>query len=472
MVAQKQSHRLAVNSAPCYLRFARMIHSYWRPLIGPLITLASVIAIHAVNHSLYAIPSPLALPLFSVVFSAAMGGIAPGLVSAFISLGAAPTSLSAAGLPLQLNSNDLVQLAVMAVTAPASAVIIGLIRARAIQTMQQLQAMRFAAQGSHRELIALRAGLDRIEVGTVLLDQWRNVQFVNRAFRRIWRVPEELCDAKPTFARLLMFHGRNGEGGAVPSAQFDACIQAQLDLIRTGDEQPLDVRFANGEVFRFGCKALPDGGRFLSYGNVTDLIRHTDTLEEIASIDGLTRLHNRRHFLHLAETEWARFRRYGRTFAMLVVDIDRFKSINDKYGHDIGDRALVEVAHILRSRKRTSDIVARLGGEEFVLLLPEMSLDSACAAADRMRRAVAETSIIVEDGTISVTISVGVSITHEGMDGISQLLKEADVALYDAKHTGRNRVCAFGRAKSEAGEARVSDIRPVVSVMRPAVKTA
>jgi hypothetical protein len=176
-----------------------MIHSYWRPLIGPLITLASVIAIHAVNHSLYAIPSPLALPLFSVVFSAAMGGIAPGLVSAFISLGAAPTSLSAAGLPLQLNSNDLVQLAVMAVTAPASAVIIGLIRARAIQTMQQLQAMRFAAQGSHRELIALRAGLDRIEVGTVLLDQWRNVQFVNRAFRRIWRVPEELLRRQADF---------------------------------------------------------------------------------------------------------------------------------------------------------------------------------------------------------------------------------------------------------------------------------
>jgi diguanylate cyclase (GGDEF)-like protein len=321
--------------------------------------------------------------------------------------------------------------------------------------MRQVQTVRFEAQALHRELISLRAGLDRIEVGMVLLDQGRNAQFVNRAFRRIWRLPDELCDAKPTFARLLMFHERNAVSCAVPSTQFDACIASQLEMIQTGDEQPVDIRFTNGEVFRFGCKALPDGGRFLSYGNVTDLIHRTDTLEEIASIDGLTRLYNRRHFLELAENEWARFRRYGRTFAMLVIDVDHFKSINDRYGHDIGDRALVAVADALRSKKRASDIVGRLGGEEFALLLPEMSLDSAYAAADRLRIAVADTTITAEEGTISVTVSVGVSITDDGMDGIAELLKEADVALYDAKRTGRNRVCAFDRSKSDARSGRI-----------------
>ena len=194
--------------------------------------------------------------------------------------------------------------------------------------------MRFAAQGSHRELIALRAGLDRIEVGTVLLDQWRNVQFVNRAFRRIWRVPEELCDAKPTFARLLMFHGRNGEGSAVPSAQFDACIQAQLDLIRTGDEQPLDVRFARRGL-SLRLQGLPDGGRFLSYGNVADLIRHRYAVAN-APPQPTAFSPSCRDRMGAFSTLWANIR-HARCRHR------RFKSINDKYRHDISDRAVLKL---------------------------------------------------------------------------------------------------------------------------------
>ena len=99
----------------------------------------------------------------------------------------------------------------------------------------------------------------------------------------------------------------------------------------------------------------------------------------------MTGLNNRRNFLSLAETEWSRFRRYGRPLALLMCDIDHFKRVNDSYGHDAGDEVIKTVADILQKQKRASDIVGRLGGEEFALVLPEATLDSAVAAGERLR---------------------------------------------------------------------------------------
>ena len=126
-----------------------------------------------------------------------------------------------------------------------------------------------------------------------------------------------------------------------------------------------------GETIRFKWTVLPDGGRMLSYTQVTDLVQRADEWEDLASIDGLTGLFNRRHFLELAESEWSRFDRYERPLSLVMIDIDRFKSINDRFGHDVGDRVIEHVASICREGKRASDIVARIGGEEFVMLLPE-----------------------------------------------------------------------------------------------------
>jgi len=216
-----------------------------------------------------------------------------------------------------------------------------------------------------------------------------------------------------------------------------------MDLIRTGEEGPLQIRFANGAVIQFRCKPLPDGGRLLTYGNVSELARQAEALEQLASLDAMTGLNNRRNFFVLAENEWSRFKRYGRPLAFLMIDIDHFKSVNDTYGHDVGDEVLKSVAHTLRHHKRTSDIVGRLGGEEFGLILPEATLDSAVAAGERFRQLVADCTIAVEGRSIAVTISVGASVTGTKTTGIDEVLKEADVALYEAKRAGRNRVCRF-----------------------------
>jgi diguanylate cyclase (GGDEF)-like protein len=301
-----------------------------------------------------------------------------------------------------------------------------------------------ASKNDRDQLGALRAIVDDLDYGIVLLDRERRVRFVNRAFRRLWRIPDGLAESAPTFIKL-MYHGRGSEAYAVAHEQLGDYVTKQLVLIRTDEERPLTIALRTGEALQFRCKALPDGGRLLTYGRVSELVQDAAALEQLACLDGMTGLNNRRHFLELAETEWSRFRRYGHPVAALMFDIDLFKSVNDKYGHDVGDQVIRVVADVLQKSKRGSDIVGRLGGEEFALILPEATIDNAVAAADRLRRLVAERVVMAGDQRIPVTISAGASVCDAHTSGIEQLLKEADVALYEAKRAGRNRVCRFTR---------------------------
>jgi len=296
------------------------------------------------------------------------------------------------------------------------------------------------------QAVALRATFDDLDYGIVVLDREHRVQFVNRAFRRFWRVPDELAESRQSFVRL-MYHGRGITAYAVSHDRLGDYVAKQMDLIRSGEDRPLNIALCNGEVIQFRCKPLPDGGRLLTYGNVSELARQAEALERLASVDGMTGLNNRRHFLVLAESEWSRFRRYGRPLALLMIDIDLFKSINDKYGHDVGDEVIKSVADILQKHKRTSDVAGRLGGEEFALILPEATLDRAFRAAERLRQLVADLAINIEAHRLSVTISIGASAGDVDMSGVDELLKQADVALYEAKRTGRNRVCRFDRGQ-------------------------
>jgi diguanylate cyclase (GGDEF)-like protein len=311
-----------------------------------------------------------------------------------------------------------------------------------IEPLDDCGALNDQSADTAAELAALRAIVDDLQYGVVVLDKDRRAQFVNRAFRRFWRVPDELADSRQTFVKL-MYHGRGIKAYAMSADKLGDYIAKQLELIRAGDERPLSIRLANGEVVQFRCKALPDGGRLLTYGNVSELADQAEALERLACVDGLTGLSNRRHFLRLAESEWSRFQRYQRPLALLMIDIDFFKSVNDTYGHDAGDAVLKAVAESLNRIKRSSDIAGRLGGEEFALILPEATLDRAVAAAERYRTLIGGRPIIAKGRQISVTVSVGVGVAESGMSGFEDLLKRADVALYEAKNSGRNRVSRF-----------------------------
>jgi diguanylate cyclase (GGDEF)-like protein len=164
-------------------------------------------------------------------------------------------------------------------------------------------------------------------------------------------------------------------------------------------------------------------------------------LEELAVTDALTGLRNRRYLYQELEREFLRARRYGHPFGVLLLDIDHFKKVNDEHGHPVGDRVLTLVGAVLRSTVRNTDMAARFGGEEFMVLAPETGAESCAAFGERIRKAVAQRSADAGGGLPPVTVSIGVATT-ERMDITSHdlLVQRADEALYKAKGQGRNRV--------------------------------
>jgi diguanylate cyclase (GGDEF)-like protein len=304
------------------------------------------------------------------------------------------------------------------------------------------QGLRVEVAEMAEEVAALREIVDVLNVGIVVLDKDGHVRFMNRVFRYFWRVSDDMVTTDLTFGQLMR-HGRGMRAYAMTHERAEEYLGKQMDIIRSGEDRPLQMRLANGGMIQFRSKTLPRGGHLLSYGNVSELAKEAAAFERLACIDGLTGLNNRRHFMTLAAMEWSRFKRYGRPLALLMMDVDFFKSVNDRYGHGIGDEVIKTVGNIVQNHKRTSDIVGRIGGEEFALLLPEASSDNAAAAGERFRRLVAACSLDAGVERISVTLSVGVGASHNQTSGIEQMMKEADIALYEAKRSGRNRVCRF-----------------------------
>ncbi|GAB2863365.1 hypothetical protein GCM10027277_35040 [Pseudoduganella ginsengisoli] len=174
-----------------------------------------------------------------------------------------------------------------------------------------------------------------------------------------------------------------------------------------------------------------------------ELLMANTKLEQLATTDPLTGIANRRKMTEHIAKELERVRRLRHPLALLMVDIDHFKRINDTYGHEAGDRAIIAVANMLSASLRAIDTVARFGGEEFVLLMPETDLETAGLAAERLREAASLLAVEVDGGlAIALTISIGVAASRpqQAPDTASSLLVRADKALYQAKEEGRNRV--------------------------------
>lgn len=171
------------------------------------------------------------------------------------------------------------------------------------------------------------------------------------------------------------------------------------------------------------------------------LLKLAAEFEYAAKHDALTGLANRREALEQLDTEYQRYLRNNRPFSVLLMDIDLFKAINDTYGHHTGDALINLVAHTLREQCRKVDTLARWGGEEYLALLPETGSDEAVQMANRIREAIASSSVPVDEQPVCATISIGVS-EIQGKESIDRLLQRADEALYLAKTRGRNRVCS------------------------------
>lgn len=183
-----------------------------------------------------------------------------------------------------------------------------------------------------------------------------------------------------------------------------------------------------------------------------DISSHINLHEELrvlAERDGLTGLYNRRHFLENGSAQTAHAHRYQQALAIMALDLDHFKKVNDTYGHHAGDLALQTCARLMQQACRESDIPARIGGEEFAILLPGTPIEGAILVANRLRASIEQQAVVLDDGSsLRLTASFGVATLEEN-DTIDSLLQRADKALYAAKKNGRNRV--------EAGQAHIND---------------
>jgi two-component system cell cycle response regulator len=171
-------------------------------------------------------------------------------------------------------------------------------------------------------------------------------------------------------------------------------------------------------------------------------VQYHEEIYRLMTTDGLTQLHNKRYFDEILDKEVARAKRYNRTFSLIVFDVDHFKDINDRFGHLAGDAILRQLGAVLKGRLRVNDVLARIGGEEFALITPEVGLEGARELAGKINRLIHDTHFEFEGARVEVTVSAGVAEWQEHYGEAWDLHKAADDKMYQAKRNGRDQVCA------------------------------
>jgi len=240
----------------------------WHAISGPILTAATALLAFLIDRHFVPVPNPAPLFVCIVALSASSSGIASGMASAVIAVASSALFFLNHRATPGYDMSDLSRMLLLAATAGGTALITGLLRQKWIDTL--------AWQNKHHATAdRLSAALDQVDIGIVLLDADTRAEFINRAFRDYFKLSDEQADSKPPFI-ALMYHGRDTGAWQLPEDELSAFIAKRTEMIRTGDSTPINIDLADGQVLRFTCTALPDGGRMLSYMPVTDLVRHSD----------------------------------------------------------------------------------------------------------------------------------------------------------------------------------------------------
>jgi PAS domain-containing protein len=240
----------------------------WRAISGPALTTATALIAFYVDRHFVAVPNPAPLFVCIVALASSVSGTTSGMISAVIAvMSSALFFLNHRATP-GYDTSDLARMLLLAATATGTALITGLLRQKWIDAFA-------SEQEHHATAMRLSAALDQVDIGIVLLDSDTRAEFINRAFRDYFSLSDEQADSKPPFI-ALMYHGRDTGAYELPEDELSIFIARRTEMMRAGDSTPININLADGQVLRFSCTALPDGGRMLSYTPVTDLVRHTD----------------------------------------------------------------------------------------------------------------------------------------------------------------------------------------------------
>jgi diguanylate cyclase (GGDEF)-like protein len=282
----------------------------------------------------------------------------------------------------------------------------------------------------------LMDAIDSLGDGFALFDGDFRLQLTNRMFYELYDLSPSHVPVGTSYEEFLR---KVAEKSVVFEAvgQEDLWVKEQLEVVEKESEHFI----ASGRWLRTGQRKTSEGGLVGVYTDITKQKKTEEALRESSLRDHLTGLYNRRHFKTVLEIEIDRWRRYQTPLSLMVLDVDFFKQVNDKYGHEAGDQILDIISTLMTETLRSSDTVARWGGDEFVILLPHTALEFACLLAERIRNAVSQSPLTYGEEQINVTLSIGVAMMSNELSNGDELLVKADLALYRGKDSDRNKVC-------------------------------
>ena len=286
--------------------------------------------------------------------------------------------------------------------------------------------------------------LEELFHGVYCVDRRRKILYWNRAAARLTGYePEEMvgraCPDSP-----LCHTDEDGNylcraGCPLSTTMASGKSSEKRVFLRHRDGHRVAIRVRTSPLRDESGRVVGGVESFVDDSASVDLEERVAELETLAAVDPLTSLSNRRHALQQLESKHNEWQRYGWPYGILLLDIDHFKQVNDTWGHDAGDRALVSVARTLTSKTRASDLVSRWGGEEFLVLARCSTQEQLSVVAESLRGLVASARFrATEEELASVTVSIGGALASAG-DAVEDVIKRSDSALYEAKRSGRNR---------------------------------
>ena len=281
-------------------------------------------------------------------------------------------------------------------------------------------------------------------------------QHVYTAHRDLGKLCQDAGDLAGALAHTEAYHAVEREVRTAEADSRAKALAVRMQVEKAKQESLAHQRDA--ELHRLRNVELAAANRALQE-HAEKLQEQAEELRRLAAEDGLTGLSNRRTLERALAQQFREARRSGAPLAVAMVDIDHFKGINDRFGHQVGDEVLMTVAHLFREACRASDVIARYGGEEFVLALPGTDLAGGVEVCERVRRAVQTYAWDSIHPALSVTVSLGVSV-EAAATHYERLLGMADEQLYAAKRMGRNRVCAAGRSEEAPACLQTADRAP------------